>query len=233
VAAFDKALPTLERLAAAPDSRGLEFTVLLGACCANMGRAVEQRRQAEKALEWYDRAVTVLEGATKRGAPGDQAAPELRKALEYRALCYCDLKRFAEALPSFDRAIQTADGPLRHRLRSGRACALAHTGDHARATTEAAELAADPKVAPDALQRLAVVYSLSAKAVAADRALAEAAREKRAAEYAARAVGLLKRANESGLKASALCAEMKQNAEFDPIRARPEFANLLLELERK
>ncbi len=232
VAACEKALPTLERLAAAAEQGGLGYVVRLGGCCGHMGRAVEEHKKPEEALKWYDRSITLLEGAVKRGAHGQEVTSHLRNAFEYRAWCSSDLNRPAEALPYFDRAIELAEGPLRHRLRTIRARAIALTGDHARAAAEAAELAADPKIAPGAIFRLARVYSLSAKAASADTALAEPDRAKQAAHCATAAVELIKRLNKAGIKASVLCGELKKSADFDPIRTSPEFTNLLLELEK-
>ena len=232
VAAYEKALPTLERLTADPEQARLDYVVQLGGCCGHMGRAVEERKPAENALKWYNRSIALLEGAMKRGARGQLVTVHLRNAFEYRALCLSDLQQPAKALPSYDRAIQMADGPLRHRLRTSRARNIALTGDHARAVAEAAELAAEPNVAPLALFRLARVYSLSAKAASADTALAEPERAKQVAQCAARAVELLKRVSKAGVKASSLSADLKKSPDFDPIRSRPEFTDFLLELEK-
>jgi tetratricopeptide (TPR) repeat protein len=221
-----------ERLAGSTREERI-FAVNLGAFFANMGRLMEERKKPEAALEWYARSVAALEGPMKQTPPKTDALDYLRNTFWYRADCLIDLGRYADALADWDRAAALDAGPQRRWLRARRAYTLAHLGDHAQATREAQELAAEKAVPVDQLYDLARVFALSAKAALRDQTLDEPGRANYGAHYAARAVELLRRARKAGFKAAPLLDALKKTSDFEALRSGPEFKNLLSDLEHE
>lgn len=98
----------------------------------------------------------------------------------------------------------------------------------------AEELASLPEVRPVMFYNLACVMSLSAAAVRTDEELEEADREHREEEYATRAMEFLAAGRDGGHFDSPRNVEhMKSDSDFDVLRPREGFEELVSELEKK
>jgi serine/threonine protein kinase/tetratricopeptide (TPR) repeat protein len=217
-AAFQKAQALLEQLAR--ESPGVSnYPVDLGMTYYGFGMLAEARGRPAEALPWIDRAVALL-------GPVVERQPDLRKARHILLVVYCgraqalaELGRQAEALRSWDQAIALVAGPMPDRIRLARASTLAHLGQYAKATAEADELSKPTQVGAGDLYNLACVYALSSAAAEGEPALEE--------RYAAHAVELLRQAAEKGYRD---VAHLEKDADLDPIRGRPDFQLLIMDL---
>ena len=110
---------------------------------------------------------------------------------------------------------------------------LARLGEHVQATTEVETLLAEGHVQTMNLFTFSYVYALCSAAAANDDRLPPAEREKLADKYGGRAVELLRKAQAAGYFAGpGRLARMKESKDLDPIRSRPDFQRLLMELNK-
>lgn len=131
------------------------------------------------------------------------------------------LKRYADAVKDWDRAIASDDEKLAE-FRLKRADALARSGEHARATAEAELLAEPANALKEVVYDAACIYSLSSAGVSSNAQLAE--------RYAARAVELLRRASQKGFRD---VKHIEKDSDLDSLRQREDFKKLLAELQSK
>jgi hypothetical protein len=135
------------------------------------------------------------------------------------------LKRHAEALSDWERAIELDDGSLRRELRLMRTTTLSRLDDHARTAEAADELAKDPSLDSGRVRLLASVYALSARTAGPSDA---------ADKYAGRTVELLRRAQAAGhFRDPDEVRHLEKSADFDALRGREDFQELLKELKAK
>src|SRR5262249_47106351 len=146
--------------------------------------------RAEESLGWFDRAVVILDSILKSDARVVAARTFLRNAHASRAEALATLKRHAEAVPAWDRALELDDGSLSRRFRLSRAHALCLAGDHGRANVAVEELSQSPGVDGATLYDCACILALCAGAAKDDGTLSES--------YPARAIALLERAIGAG-----------------------------------
>jgi tetratricopeptide (TPR) repeat protein len=165
------------------------------------------------ALEWYSRAVAVLE-------PVHRAEPKLvtprrflRSSHWSRAETLVRLGRPAEALADWERALVLDDGSARPELRLGRAHALARAGEAARALAEADEVAAAADMDAGDRYDLACVYALAAARLPSADAAA-----------ATKAVAALRRAAAGGYRN---IPQAVNDPDLAALRPRADFAALL------
>jgi serine/threonine protein kinase len=102
------------------------------------------------------------------------------------------------------------------------------TGECARAMAEVAALEKDPHLTPGACYDLACACALASAAIAKDPKLAATERDNSAEQHAIRAVGLLSRAVASGYTNF---AGIKTDPDLIAIHSRPEFKNMMRELQ--
>src|SRR5262249_51190723 len=155
----------------------------------------KERDRYAAALDGFAQAERVLQGVLRR-EPRHQTALEcLRNTLVNRAQTFTPFGRPQGARAAWDRAADgAAPGAGQHYVRAGRALTLALLGRHADAVAAAEALSARPQLDDAPLWNLASACSLASAAVRQDAQLSEAERERKAEEYAARAVALLARA---------------------------------------
>jgi hypothetical protein len=130
------------------------------------------------------------------------------------------LKRYPEAIQDWDEAIARVDGKDQLLCRGHRAITLARAGSHTAAVAAVDKLAQVKGTTADTFYNGACVYALAAGAVTDDAGLRE--------EYAARAVELLRQAIAAGYKDA---PHIEKNTDFDAIRGRKEFQQLLKQLK--
>jgi tetratricopeptide (TPR) repeat protein len=102
-AACRQALAITEKLVADFPTVPAYRTDLAGSC-VNFGRLLRAQGRAQDALEWYAKAMPLLEANLAQDARLVTERIFLRNAHWMRALALTDLKRFAEAVKDWDRA---------------------------------------------------------------------------------------------------------------------------------
>ena len=185
------------------------------------------------ALHWLDKATD-----TALGLSEDDADPRLRETLRRiytaRAFACRDLGRHDDEFDAWGAAVEYGEGPFLPLLKAARSVARARTGDHAAAEAEVRSVLAAPRVSPPLLYETARALAICAAVVDDDTALTAERRVVLGGEYAASAVALLQRANEAGhFENPELAAELRNSPDFAPLRARTEFVELLMRLNRE
>src|SRR5262249_2290599 len=139
-----------------------------------------------------------------------------------------DLQRPREALADWDRAIALEAAGQRGRLMLERAATLAQLGEHARATREAAKLAANSPKAPAAAFKAACLRARAVRAVRRLGTLPEAEQDRLAEAYAVAAVALLRQCHDAGFfRTRAGREQLESDRTLAPLRERADFARLL------
>jgi tetratricopeptide (TPR) repeat protein len=200
------------------------YAVELGAGYLNFGELLRRQGQPEAAVPWFDKAIARLQAVLAKEQRLVLARSFLRDAHGNRAEALTQLNRPAEAIRDWDRAIELDEGSRRNDLRLGRAGCLAQVGEHVRAVAEANALTEGQDVPGPTLYSAASVFALAAASVKDDAKLRD--------QYAGRAVALLRQAQKAGyFKQPANIAHMKMDDDLRALRARPDYRDLLKELE--
>jgi tetratricopeptide (TPR) repeat protein len=207
-----------ELVHAHPETAG--YAIALASARAGMGLVRLKAGKPEEALDWYARALPPLEGVLRADPRHRRARKAQARLHARRAWALRPLKRQAEALEEWDKALALAEGKLREEYRADRARTLMHLGRPADALREAAELEANPSLASGTLYGLAAVHALASAAAKADAPAAES--------QAARALELLAKARSADSPADPDDVRaMKEDEDLAPLRSRPEFRRLL------
>jgi tetratricopeptide (TPR) repeat protein len=141
-----------------------------------------------------------------------------------RAKAYHQLKKYAEAVKDWDRAVELSPASEQPSFRAERAISRLLAGQVAEAIAEVAELTkqagagtpGSPTWNPDQLYNFACCYALASGKVADKKQ-----------EFADRAMQLLHQAVKAGYKDAALIAK---DPDLDPLRGRDDFQKLLADL---
>jgi hypothetical protein len=161
-------------------------------------------------------------GLNEGQPPIPSAVTVLRDGHWGRGRAFQQLQRYAEAIGEYDKAAELDSGPGRPMCRMKRAVCLVRL-DPANGVAEAEALIESPSADP------ALVYDASCVcALAAGKTDDKAAKE----GYAARAVALLHRIPPGYFRDPAILAAAKQETDFDSLRVREDFNELLAELEK-
>jgi hypothetical protein len=133
------------------------------------------------------------------------------------------LKRYAEAVRDWDRAIELDAGPQRTTFRRRRALCLVKAGEAARAAQEANALAGARGASGPTVYDAACVLALTSAATKGNPRLAEG--------HAARAVELLRGLQAAGyFKTPGRVDHLKKDEDLASLRERDDFKKLLREL---
>jgi serine/threonine protein kinase/tetratricopeptide (TPR) repeat protein len=191
----------------------------------NYGNLLSGKQQQADALAWYDRALAILEPLHKEEGAEDRTTRRfLRNAHQSRAQALHELKRDAEALPHWDRAVELSPPDERPPLRMRRALSRARAGKTAEAVAEAEALTKEARAPSYLLCNAACVYCVASAAVKEDAKQREA--------YAGRAVALLRRAQAAGFfKDRANVEPLKKEPVLDVLRSREDFKKIVAELD--
>jgi serine/threonine protein kinase len=195
----------------------------LGVTQRALGELAHQNGRPEAALDWFAQAIATLEAVLTKEPRHAKAREFLGDTYQYRFDVVNEMGRYAESLHDSDQILKLLEGsPNRDVFRLDRAVTLARLQRHAEATAEAEDLLGFSQSSAARLCKLALVHALSAAAArATDRPHAE--------QYATRAVQLLRQAVARGYKN---IEALKEDADFDALRQRPDFQRLLVELEQ-
>jgi serine/threonine-protein kinase len=170
----------------------------------------------------------------------DEAVAELRRHLDGTGPFFMSLKGDKAWDPLRERAdfreleteLETrAAEPTREHRAFQKAEELAWEDKHAEAAAEVAGLIESKYAKPSTFFRAAQINSLCAAAARRDEKLGSAEQDQLARQYSDRAVGLLRRAVEKGLRAGD--GNMESEVDFIPIRTREDFQKLLAEWKGK
>jgi serine/threonine protein kinase/tetratricopeptide (TPR) repeat protein len=218
-AAFEKAIGTYDRLAADPDAIPLVTEELAGTY-TNLGRIMGDAGQLEESLPYLTKSIEILESVHRKDPRVAKVRESLLIARWARAMTLAGLRRFADALDDWTGAIELDDGRYQSSLRLKRASTLLNLKDHARSAADAHAVAESSNATGENLYDAACALAVCARIAANDASLAGA--------YAARAVGVLRRAVGKGYND---LAQIKKDSDLDALRAREDFKTLLRELE--
>jgi hypothetical protein len=201
--------------------------VPLGQSYNNFGNVVRDAGRPEEALEWYGKAIRVLQGALDTEPQHAKARESLRDCHVARAEVLGRLSRSAEALANWDQALDLDIWPDHNELRLRRALDLARWGEHAKAAAEAADLARGERL-PEAISyRLAQVFGQSMAVLQSGpepMPPSGAEKVKLSDEYARRSLELLKRAAAAAyFEIPDNRADLTRAKEFAPLRQRDDF----------
>jgi tetratricopeptide (TPR) repeat protein len=216
-----KALAIEERLVADSPSN-LEYAVDLGGGYLNFGYLRRATERPGDSLEWFAKAIDVLDGVLRREPRLATARGALQFAFWNRAEVLVQLEKHRDSVADWVKAGELDSGRNRPFLRLQQALALAHSGDAATAIKLAEESAQAPVVDVRVYYDLARVYALSAATVKDDAKLQD--------RYAARAVELLRQAFAKGYKE---IDHLKKDVDLKPLRKRDDFKQLLKEVAEK
>jgi tetratricopeptide (TPR) repeat protein len=207
----------------------------LGEVCRQLCIYLERAKKPEDALTWAEKGTHVLGGIPQDNDQQRQAVRELLLGIyQTQARVLGQLKRYAESIALWDRALGISSERERTILRLQRALAIAHSGDHKWAAEEAETLAAAAMLPGPILYDLGCGFALAAAAARQDLKLPESERAKRADKYAAQAMEILTKAKATGFfKAPAQVANLQTDPDLDALRKREDFKALQAEVAPK
>jgi serine/threonine protein kinase/tetratricopeptide (TPR) repeat protein len=219
-AAHRQALGIREKLAADFPAM-VAYRIDLGGSQVNFGHLLRESNQSEQALAWYAKGIASLERAIEQAKGDATARLYLRNAHAGRAEALSELKRYADSLPDWDKAMDLSPWTERPMVRLGRATSRVRAGQVDAAIKDAEELAR--MAPPEILYNAACIFAL-----AADRPK-EAGSVTSKEECAKRAVALLRQAVAKGFKD---VQQMKSDDDLKAMRQREDFRKLLADLEK-
>ncbi len=148
-----------------------------------------------------------------------------------RAACLTELGDPKGALPIFERIAQmTGPDPL---VQSGRALALARSGDHARGSAAAEAVLANPQLPAATVYTMARALARAAGAARDDKSLQPAERDRLAQRYGDRSLVVLRRALAGRLFADVIYIDrLSKDRDLDALRTRDDFKAFVAEAAR-
>jgi serine/threonine protein kinase/tetratricopeptide (TPR) repeat protein len=226
-AQFRQAVEVWEKLATVAQPAP-EHVIGYGISSRNLGDVIRDRDDPAAALDWYARAVRILEPESRGERRPMEAREALCNAYWGRAEALTRLGRHDEALRDWDHAIVLADTKSRSWFQLYRLATLARTGDYAKATDDAGKLVLPTTDSAEVLYKLAAVYALATTAARHDEKLPADERNKVAERYATRAVDLLTRANASNSpEARRALSKLEKDSDFEALHSNTTFKKLL------
>jgi tetratricopeptide (TPR) repeat protein len=205
------------------------YAVQLGGSYCNFGNLVRDRGEPAASLEWFAKARAALRPVLAQEPRLATARLYLRNVHASRAQALDGLGRHAAAVADWEQALALNDEKSHDAwFRLRRSFALALAGQHSQATAAVEELLRPGTANSGTLYDAARVYALVAAQAA--QAAAPNTSSLRAEQYARRAVGLLRQAVQKGYND---VPQMKKDADRVALRQRPDFQQLLADLEAK
>ena len=191
---------------------------LAGSYC-NLGHLVRDGGRANDSLAWYDQAIDILSPIHRAEIRDVTVKQSLRNSHTGRAMAYDQLSQFAKAVKDWDRAVELSPLFEQPRFRASRATSRLKAGMVAEAVAEVAELTNIPGTPAPILYDYACVYAVASGKLA-----------NKQAEYADRAMTLLRQAVRAGFRDT---ASLRQDTALDPLRDRDDFKALLAQMQAK
>jgi len=191
--------------------------VSLGVVNCEYGVLLRMADKPEASLPLLNKAVIILQAAYDKEPRLLTAQRFLRNGYWNRAMTFDQLKKPAEALLDFDKAVSMATNPELRLIRAARVSALLSANKVTEAVAEAEELSHSPPWRYVEWYLYARVYARAGSSVA----------EKRQ-KYLDRAMAMLQKAVESGYKNA---AQLTQDNDFVSLRDRDDFKQLIQQLQ--
>jgi serine/threonine protein kinase len=214
-AAYRRAL-NLRDILAAEFPAVPQYRTDLGGSQGHFGDLLRRNQQPQQALDWFNKAITTLDGV-RRQTPGDVTIlGSLRNAHWGRAQTLDALKRHAEAVADWDKAVELSLRQEQASLRLSRVLSRVRAGQVGPALREVEELANDADA--DTLYNAACAYSL-----------ASAAAPEQKDSYTRRALELLRQSVAKGYKD---VKKIKQDEDLNNLRGRDDFRKLVAEIDK-
>ena len=228
-----KALAVRQK-AAADFPNDIDQSACLGGSYLNLGNVARIRDRIQDSVQWYDKGIRSLQAVLDRDEHYLWARRLLVFTHEGRAESFITQGRFADALRDWDHAIRLDqpqfrldDPQLTVRLTLRRALMLVHLGPQAVAVAVADKMLADasPVTLADASYFAAAVYAAASERAKQDAKLSE--------HYAQQAMAALRTALTNGTDGNNVKAvEFKADSDFEALRGREDFAQLLREWKK-
>jgi tetratricopeptide (TPR) repeat protein len=194
-----------------------EAALTLAGARQNIAELLQQQGKSAEAVAVCNRGLELAEPVLAREPEQDVPRQCVANLRGTRGQANMSLERYREAAVDYDRLVQLSKGEERDHYRVTLAALLAAAGDFRRATAEADDLTARAKLTDLNRFNLACTYGMAAKAPGAT-----------ADRVADQAMGLLKGLQEAGFfKNPTYGSLLREAPEFDALRARPDFKQLL------
>jgi serine/threonine-protein kinase len=206
-----------------------QYAVELGGSYCNLGHVLRRWGEPAASLDWYAKARAALQPVLEKEPRLALARLFLHNVHTGRAMALTRLGRHSEAVGDWEQAIALNDEASRdYDFRLERSVSLIRAGRPAQATAAVEDLLQPGNPDPGTLYNAARVYTLAAAWAA--KAASPGTSSLRAEQYARRAVALLRQAVQRGWKD---LARLKKDPGLDGLRPRPDFQQLLRELEAR
>lgn len=200
------------------------YQVELGGNYCNFGNLIRNSGNPDDSLAWFGKAIDTLTAVYEQDRRLFRAQQLLRNSHFGRASAYNRLRKYAEAVNDWDRAVELSSPQEQPIFRAARAKSQLNAGQFAEAVAEVGELTRTPKVNASNSPKwtasqwydFACIYSVASGKVADKKQ-----------EYADRAMELLQQAVKAGYKDA---EQVKTNTDLDPLREREDFLKLIAEL---
>src|SRR5262249_34226807 len=222
-AAFRRALELREKVAAEFPAIP-EYRIDLAGSYVNFGRLIRDDGRILDSLDWFAKAIPLLEGILEQDSRVSAARSFLRNAYASRAESLDKLNRYGEAVAGLGPAHELDEGSMRSHFRLARAYGLSRIGNHREASATVEGLALGANLDGKTLFNLACIDARCAAAAGDDAPRRES--------YAAAAIALLVRAWGAGyFRDAADIDHLKKDSDLDALRDREDYRQLLKELD--
>jgi serine/threonine protein kinase len=202
-----------------------EFGIALAALDESWSHLLIDQQKHSRAAELLTRSVRALEELVRQDPQGRAAKSVLLPTYLTRVRLYMRLGSDSEALADWKRIFRLTQTMATEEAGFENALAQANLGDCSQALAHALPR----EDSPNSYFRSALVYAACAKVVARDAKIQPDPRE---AEYADRALALLRQAQAAGyFKSRGRVTDLRQDPILAPLHTRPAFQELLRELQ--
>ncbi len=193
------------------------YRVALAGSYEEFGKLVRDEGKPGDSLEWFGKAIATLTPVLDREPREVTAKLTLRNTYWARAIAEDQLRKYAEALKDWDKAIELSPAPEQARFRAARATSRVQAGQVAEALAEVAALTKAGGWNGAQWYDFACAYAVASGKSAGKKL-----------EYADRAIALLQKAVRAGYRDA---AHMAKDSDLDSLRKREDFKKLLAALQ--
>jgi len=193
------------------------YRMQLAASGDNIGVLIRDGGQPGESLKWFDMAIRTQAAVYELDRRQVIAQQYLRNAYYNRALAFDKLKKHAEALKDWDKAVELSSAAEQPEYRAERATSRLHAGQASQAVADVVELTKASNWSGERWYNFACFYAAASRKVADQKSA-----------YAARSLELLRKAVSAGYKDAGHAAT---DPELEPLRQRDDFKKLLAEMQ--